>query len=702
MRDIFVKKVMRLFLVRIVFIVILFPCTVYSQVPDRHQVIEEIIEDLMDSNNPDVDPGIVYDELLFYLLYPLNINTAGADEFAGLHFMNGLQILNLIAYRRSHGEFKSIYELLYIDGFSPDDLRKMHPFLTVEVAAVTSGISPASVVRSGRHQAFIRLQGVLQEQKGYLPITDSMLARSPNSRYLGGNLKIYHRYQFDMGRRVAAGLVAEKDQGEEFFRGTNPGGFDYYSMHLQINDAGRFKTISLGDFQAGFGQGLVLWSGLDFSKSSNTLGIRKNARGIQKYSSTDENMFFRGAGITYRFSGTTEGSLFVSRKKIDAGISLTDAGGKILEVSSLQKTGLHATPSQMAGKKILGETIAGANITWNRELFRLGATVAALKYDAVLNPAERIYNQFEFMGDRNLNGGVDYQFSAGSVRFFGEGAISSSGGKAFLSGAMFNPGSKMSISSLYRNYTRDYHAYFSNGFRENTGTSNEEGFYLGTMLHPARRWKLSAYFDLFSFPWMRYRVYAPSSGVEYFLQLDFNYSRDLHMYLNFRHKDKPVNSPAGESNLRTLYDSGRSGLRYHVNYSVSSSIELRNRFELSEYTMEGISPERGILLYQDILFKPRELPFSLAFRMAVFETDGYNARFYAYENDVLYAFSIPAYYDSGYRTYLLAQYTSGNLIDIWLKYALTKLPGRESIGTGLNEINGDMRSELKVQVRMRF
>jgi hypothetical protein len=33
---------------------------------------------------------------------------------------------------------------------------------------------------------------------------------------------------------------------------------------------------------------------------------------------------------------------------------------------------------------------------------------------------------------------------------------------------------------------------------------------------------------------------------------------------------------------------------------------------------------------------------------------------------------------------------------------LTRLPGRESIGTGLNEISGDARSEIKAQLRLRF
>ncbi len=683
-------------------ILLLLPAAISAQQPGHQQVIEELIGELMDSYMPDMDPTVIYDDLLFFMAHPLNINTAGATDLAGLYFLDELQISNLIGYRLAYGEFKSIWEILYVDGFSSDDLRKILLFVTVEETATAMALSPSSALKHGRHQAFVRLQQVLQEQKGYLPATDSHLAESPNSRYLGSRLKIYNRYQFNYQRQVQAGYVAEKDQGEEFFRGSNPRGFDFYTMHFQINDAGKFKTIALGDFQAGFGQGLVLWSGLAFSKSSSVLNIRKNARGIQKYSSTDENMFFRGAGITRRLTGNTEGSIFLSRKKIDAGILHADASGTVIEVSSLQNTGLHATPSQMAGKNVLGETIIGGNITYNHDRFKLGATVAALRYDAVLNPPVRIYNTFDFRGDKNINAGLDYHFSAGPFRIFGEGAVSRSGGTALLTGAMANLSPKMSISSLYRNYARDYHAYFSNGFRENTRTANEQGLYFGTLIHPFSRWKLSAYLDVFSFPWMRYGAWAPSAGAEYFLQIDFSYSRNLHTYLSFRHKDKPLNSPAGEAGPRILNDSGTSRLRYNINYFVSPSVELRNRLEFSQYSREDFSPERGILLYQDILYKPRKLPFSLAFRCAVFETDSYNARFYAYENDVLYAFSIPSYYDSGYRSYLLAQYSAGNFLDIWVRYEITRLPGRESIGSGLNEITGSMRSELKAQVRLRF
>ena len=680
----------------------IFCLPVFSQSTDHHMLIEELIEELTLVHIPDMDPDIIYEDLLYYLQNPLDINTAGADDLRRLWLLNELQIENLIRYRQELGGLVTIYELQYIDGFSQDDVRKVIPFIAVDPVRLLVAVPGASILRYGRHQLFVRAQQVLQEQRGYSPVSESALAANPNSRYLGSPLKLYHRYQFSYQNRVQAGYVAEKDAGEEFFRGSNRRGFDFYTLHLQVNDIGRLKTVALGDFQAGFGQGLVLWSGLAFGKSSAVLNIRKNPRGIQKYSSVDENMFFRGAGLTYRLFEGLESSLFVSRKKIDAGVSATNDEGNIMEVSSLRNTGLHATPSQVEGRNVLGETIIGGNLTFNRPLFKLGATFTALEYDAVLNPPERIYNQFDFRGSRNANIGIDYQFSAGAVKFFGEGAVSSSRGTALLGGALANLGSMVSMSALYRSYDRDYHAYFSNGFRENTRTSNEEGLYIGLLIHPLRQWKLSAYVDFFSFPWMRYGAWAPSAGNEYFLQLDYNRSRNMHMYLNFRQKNKPENAPPGAAPVRDLFDAGISRLRYHISYFITPALELRNRVELSQYVREDIFPERGILLYQDILFRPAALPLSAAFRFAVFRTDSYNARLYAYENDVLYAFSIPAYYDRGYRTYLLLQYAAGEMMDIWMRIAHTRLPGRESIGSGLNGITGDAHSDIKIQLRLRF
>ncbi|MCB0381252.1 MAG: hypothetical protein KDD24_08345, partial [Flavobacteriales bacterium] len=80
----------------------------------------------------------------------------------------------------------------------------------------------------------------------------------------------------------------------------------------------------------------------------------------------------------------------------------------------------------------------------------------------------------------------------------------------------------------------------------------------------------------------------------------------------------------------------------------------------------------------------------------------YNTRIYAYENDVLYSFSIPAYYNRGTRTYLTVRYKVKRGIDVWLRYGLTHYENLDIISSGLEEIVGNSKSDVKFQVRFKF
>jgi len=95
-------------------------------------------------------------------------------------------------------------------------------------------------------------------------------------------------------------------------------------------------------------------------------------------------------------------------------------------------------------------------------------------------------------------------------------------------------------------------------------------------------------------------------------------------------------------------------------------------------------------------------PLSFSFRYGIFDTDSYNSRIYAYENDVLYTFTIPAYYNRGTRTYLTLRYKIKKGIDIWLRYGLTYYDNLNVISSGLEEIQGNHKSEIKAQIRFKF
>ncbi|HLP32901.1 MAG TPA: hypothetical protein VK202_05475, partial [Bacteroidia bacterium] len=77
-------------------------------------------------------------------------------------------------------------------------------------------------------------------------------------------------------------------------------------------------------------------------------------------------------------------------------------------------------------------------------------------------------------------------------------------------------------------------------------------------------------------------------------------------------------------------------------------------------------------------------------------------RLYAFENDLLYQFSVPALQDKGMRYFLLIRYKPIRSVDVWLKLGSTVYTNKNTVGSGLDEINGNARTDLKIQIRYSF
>ena len=68
------------------------------------------------------------------------------------------------------------------------------------------------------------------------------------------------------------------------------------------------------------GQGLILWQGLSFNKSSEVMGIKNQSTVLRPYSSAAEYYFNRGIGLTIR-KGKIESTVFGSMRKLDGNSS---------------------------------------------------------------------------------------------------------------------------------------------------------------------------------------------------------------------------------------------------------------------------------------------------------------------------------------------------------------------------------------------
>jgi hypothetical protein len=682
---------------------------VFGQVNEEQESIIqrriETIAEQLGEGDEGLDYNTLLDELLYFSEHPININNTTPNELAQLPMLDDIAIANLWNHIETNGKLLNVYELQGIDGFDLNTIRQIQPFIKVSDNPDASNFSFKEMIKEGTHEIILRYQQVLNQQEGYTAVDDSVLRESPNKRYLGSPQKFYARYRFKYSNKVSWGLTMEKDAGEEFFKGTMKQGFDFYSGHIFVKNIGKLKAAAVGDFQAQFGQGLVFWSGLAFGKSSDGVSVKRNARGISPYTSVDENRFLRGGGATFKF-GKIEVTALGSYKVMDANVASQQ--DTLLEeeqaVSSIFSSGFHRTPGELEDRQSLTEAVYGGNISYKARRLSIGITAIGYNYSKPIQRSDQLYNLYEFSGKQNSNYGLDYSYVWKNFHFFGEFALSQNLGFATTNGLFMTIDPKVTLTAMVRHFQPQYQALYANGVSESSRMNNETGYYLGFNIQPFKGWFLNGFFDVFRFPWLRYQVNGTSIGYETVGQLIYRPSRQFEVYFRFRQKNKQLTESASfiDEPIRGVEDELRSYYRLNLSYSLSKSVKLRSRVEYSRYKRGDSEVEEGFMVYQDLIYKPLSFPLSFNVRLAYFDTESYNARIYAYESDVLYGYSFPAYYYRGMKAYLNIRYNISRNVSAWFRVANLFYSNRDNIGSGLEQTPGNHRTDIKVQLRLKF
>ena len=648
------------------------------------QVIADIFEQYSAEGNEAIDFEFFYDKLHSLALNPLNLNQATKEQLDDLLFLSDIQIENILRYIYSYGPLNTIYELQLIDGLDMTDIRNMLAFVCIKNNdRADNKIYKADLWRYGRHTLLYRLDRVPEKKSGYDIQPDGSVS------YLGSAFYNSLKYQYRFKDRISLGLTMEKDAGEQFFDSTTVG-YDFYSFHAQFNDFGKFKTIVLGDFKADFGLGLVLSSGFGLGKSSSVLNVLPHNSGLKKFSSSNENSFMRGVGATFK-TGKFENSVFYSNKMLDADTAFNT-------FTSFYTTGLHRTSEELNKKNTVNEQVFGLNSTTTFKYLQLGLSFVYTMFDHQLIPEPSGYNQFLFKGDRLTTAGLYYRFRLAKFNFFGETSTTNQLAVATINGASFSPISQVSLVALMRYFSKDYDTFNANTFSENSGVNNEQGIYIGAEVRPVKKWKVSAYADSYRFPWLKYGVDAPSLGQDYLLQIDYAARRDLSMFWRLKYEEKL--STDNINALPVLVGEDKSSFRYQLIYN-AGNFTFKNIIEASFYYQTLSQRSYGLNCLQDVSYKFKKLPLRVDFRYQFFDAPNYNNRFYTYEKDVLYAFSIPMYYGQGSRYYLNLKYELNRNLSFWLKLAQTTYSdSRETISSGNEQIQGNRKTDLRFLLQL--
>ena len=670
-----------------------------SKSEEKNEIIEQRIE-YIGGENESIDYSTLFDNLYYYYDHPVNLNnTKEVDILLEMGLISEIQLVNLKQHIASNKKLMTIYELQAVESFDIPTIRNVLPFVKVSSELFAPNVSLKEILKNSSNELYIRNIRDIEQKKGY-----STKEEEDDTRYLGSPDKLFIRYRFRYLNKISVGFTTEKDQGEQLFGNSQPQGFDFYSAHFYLKDFGRLKALALGDYHFQVGQGLTLWSGLAFGKSVDISTIKRNGVGIRQYASADENNFLRGGAATFGLTKNVNLSAFYSRKRIDANITDTlDAQTNEIAFSSFQNSGFHRTVAELNDKDAILETHFGGRLEFVNQNFKIGATGFASRYGGEFERKLSFYNQFEFANNENFVAGVDYNYVFRNYNFFGEISRSQNGGLAYVNGVLLSLNSRFSFTFLHRNYGRDFQNLLSNGIAEGSRSWNEKGVYLGFDAKLNGQFTLTGSMDFYKFPWMRFQTFTPnSSGFEYIAQLQYRPSRNFIAYFRLRHQERDINDSKIESSIYQLSTESRTNYRFNVSYKITDYLSLRNRVEVVEYQKGELEKEYGFLAYQDIVFKPKSKPYSLTARYALFDAKSYNARVYAYENDVLYYFYIPAYYRVGSRFYLTARYKYRKKFDFWIRYGVWNYRNEETLLSGLEEIKGNIRSDVKVVFRYLF
>ena len=246
---------------------------------------------------------------------PIDINVADVAALSRIPYLSLADCLRIVHHREEYGPFRSLDDLLNIQGFDLPLLSTIRPFIIIKAKALA--VEKATTR--------MRLATKIPPQEN--------------------SLKYYTRTQGVVGQYTIS-LVTEKDPYENSF-------FDYYGAGMVIDEGKR--KIALGKYNLDLGTGVVLSTVGSFFRSID-FHVMTHERGIVPYTTSFENGGFFGAAISD--SLVFDYTLFYSYQKLDGRI---DSLGF---ASSFDESGVHTDSASLSRKDRISEELFGYDVRY--------------------------------------------------------------------------------------------------------------------------------------------------------------------------------------------------------------------------------------------------------------------------------------------------------------------------------------------------
>ena len=591
--------------------------------------LDEVILDIYNSVSEFGEADFEQIQTDLYALHenPINLNNTNDEELQQVYFLSPKQIDDILLYADKHA-FEELYELQMIPSLADYEIRNLIPFVRVGASAQDNNkVYAREVFAHAKHEIITRVDArKIEDFEG----SDPMFVQT--------------RYRFDYQRKVIFGGQLKRPAAGK--------AKDLqYGMYLQLSDLGKLHKLVAGNFQASFGQGLVLAPVFHSGKSMYVQSIGQPRYGLRYYSSADgEGM--HGIGATFRHAWNKQTRLDIS-----------------------------ALYSLKRQKDTIWQHIVGANLTLRHKRLEVQVTAVEKIWSDSIRPYNNAkYNRHYFRGYNQFVGGASVRYNYGWFDAFAEVATSQNHdrfgdnaqkwGVGVLAGSRFYPTDGISLIALYRYYSPFFDNDLGYGFSETSRINDEHGGYLGFEITRLRNWRLSGYGDVYYFSGYKYGLGDLTGTIGYDAMLETKYERTVSDELLgvigrvLARKKGDVSTYAARAQFD--WSNGGWSLRTTADANIVKSEKLKEN-----------SIPYGISVAQDIAYDFQnpmsniQCPLSLRLRLQGFDAQKWENRIYLYEHDVLYAFSIPATYGLGGRAYVCMRWQMIKQLVLYLRLSET-------------------------------
>lgn len=675
---------------KIAFFIILWliSTAIHAQTNDWRAHLEQLAEEGLDETTIEN----MFQELTMLESSPMNMNTVTRGQLERFTLLTFEQATAVADFLEKNRPVYTVYELRNVPRLDFNTVELILPFFYAGEADKATA-SVAEMLKNGRSEIQFRFDKTLNKRAGYGEFSDSILQRYPNRKYRGEDFYTSLKYAFAYRDKIQFGLLGEKDAGEPFLRKDYRKGYDHYGFHLIVRDLGKLKTLAVGDYRLSFGQGLILNNDFMLSKAWATNNIIRRTQEPKRHFSTAENGFFRGAAAVFQVAKLNI-TAFYSNKPFDANLS------SIGHITSFKTDGYHRTLSEMDKKNNSREQVTGLNINYRKNQFQIGVSGVYHAYNRMYNPTLRDYNLYYLRDSANLNASVDYYYRFNRFSVAGETAIAKNGAVATTNMVQYSPSNLLSFSALYRYFPISYNALHAQAFSEGSSVQNENGLYLGATFSPLRKLSVTAYVDIFRFPWLKYQVDRPSRGIDVYFLGTYAINRVSNIEIRYKFKEKEQNARYPENFVSVLpYNTQKIRLRY--NNELKSGWMFRTTFDAASYRQKHFPRQNGYMISQNIGYRGNE-KIGGDFYAGYFQSDSYDARIYSYERNILTTFYMPSFSGKGLRIALSGRYNITRQLSFSAKLGHTRYFDRETIGSDTEQISGNSRTDVFTYLRWRF